>query len=235
MAQIPCRTCVECALYSARHNRVGIRCGVPRNTRRSAQSRSGGRIKYVVPGILSRGDEELDEDTPPGDDFLAKLCVDWENAASPARGADGRVVLARVGIVCDAKTGALAKMLTPFKMFVGGPVGSGQQFYSWIHIDDIAEMFCFALHTPAASGPMNVTAPNPLTNKDFGKVIGKVLGRPSFFWTPGFLIKLGLGEGAQLVLTGQRVLPKRAIAWGFKFAHPDLAEALAHLLGRKAG
>jgi uncharacterized protein (TIGR01777 family) len=226
---------VECALYSARHNRVGIRCGVPRNTRRSAQSRSGGRIKYVVPGILSRGDEELDEDTPPGDDFLAKLCVDWENAASPARGADGRVVLARVGIVCDAKTGALAKMLTPFKMFVGGPVGSGQQFYSWIHIDDIAEMFCFALHTPAASGPMNVTAPNPLTNKDFGKVIGKVLGRPSFFWTPGFLIKLGLGEGAQLVLTGQRVLPKRAIAWGFKFAHPDLAEALAHLLGRKAG
>jgi len=176
------------------------------------------------------GDEEVDEDSPPGDDFLASICIDWENAAAPARDIGARLVVVRVGFVLDAKEGGLQKMLTPFKLFVGGPMGSGRQYLSWIHIDDIAEMFRFAIDTPALSGPINGTAPNPRTNKAFGKVLGKVLHRPSFFWTPEFLLRLGLGEKAQLVVTGQRVLPKRALQHGFRFAHPDLEEALRNLL-----
>lgn len=180
------------------------------------------------------GDEELTEDAPPGADFLAGICVDWENAAKHAQETGARLAIVRTGVVLEPKTGALAKMLTPFKLFVGGPLGSGKQYYSWIHIDDIANLFVFALETPAAIGPINGTSPNPATNKELGKMLGRQLGRPSFIGAPGFLLKLALGEKADLVLTGQRVRPKRALDLGFQFAHPELPEALAHLLTKPA-
>lgn len=177
-------------------------------------------------------DDELDEDAPPGNDLLASICVDWENAALPAREAGARLVIARIGVVLDVKSGALAKLLRPFKFCVGGPIGTGKQYLSWIHIDDIAELLCFALAEPAASGPMNVTAPAPLANKQFGKVLGKVLQRPAWMWTPGLMLRIVLGESAHLVLTGQRVLPKRALQWGFRFAYPELEPALVQLLSK---
>jgi uncharacterized protein (TIGR01777 family) len=205
---------------------------VRRNPRQSDGSAkvlvNASAIGYYGP----HGDEEIDEDAPAGSDLLGSICTDWENAARPAQDLGARLVLARIGVVLDAKTGALAKMLTPFRMFVGGPLGSGRQYLSWIHATDIAEILCFALRSPAASGPMNVTAPTPLTNKQFAKVLGKALGRPSFMPGPAFMLRLVLGEKAHLVLTGQRVVPKRALAWGFQFKFPDLESALADLLKR---
>ncbi len=154
------------------------------------------------------GEEEITEESPPGSDFLALTCVDWEKAARKAEQAGVRVVLLRVGVVLAKHGGALAKMLTPFKMFVGGPVGSGRQVMSWIHIDDLAGEILFALDHPEVTGPLNGTAPHPVTNKEFSKALGKVLHRPSFMKTPGFMLRVMLGEVAGVITTGQRVLPK---------------------------
>lgn len=144
------------------------------------------------------GDEELDEDSPAGSDFLAQLCVDWEKAALAARDGGVRVALVRIGVVLDKAGGALAKMLTPFKLGVGGPVGSGKQWMSWIHNDDLCDLFVFAAENNAAAGPLNGTAPEPVTNKDFGKALGRALGRPSFMPTPAFALRLMLGEVAEV-------------------------------------
>ncbi len=176
------------------------------------------------------GDEPVDESTPPGDDFLARLCVDWEKATAPAAEAGVRVVLARTGVVLDKQGGALKKMLLPFKMGVGGPVGSGKQFMPWIHYADETGLLAFALDTPAASGPMNLTAPNPITNKEFGKALGRALGRPALIWTPGFALKLLMGEGAEVVLTGAKVLPKKALEWGYQFRFSQIDAALVDVL-----
>jgi uncharacterized protein (TIGR01777 family) len=176
------------------------------------------------------GDEAIDESSPAGSDFLADLCVAWENATETARAAGVRVVLARTGVVLDKRGGALQKMLLPFKLFAGGPVGSGKQFMPWIHHADETGLLAFALDTSAAIGPMNLTAPHPATNKEFGRALGRALGRPAFVWTPGFMLKLLIGPGADVVLTGAKVLPKKALEWGYQFKFPSLDSALVDVL-----
>jgi uncharacterized protein (TIGR01777 family) len=177
------------------------------------------------------GPEPLDESSPPGSDFLASICVDWELATAPAAQAGARVVPVRIGIVLAREGGPLTKMLTPFKLGVGGPIGSGRQYMSWVHIEDIVGLLVFALENPNARGPMNGTAPEPVTNKQFGKTLGKVLGRPAFMWTPGFMLKLVLGGAAELVTTGQNVVPKKALELGYHFKYSKLDLALANILG----
>jgi len=177
-----------------------------------------------------RGDEDLDEDSTSGGDFQSGLCVDWEKAALPAKDAGARLVLIRIGVVMAREGGALTKMLLPFKLCMGGPIGSGKQWLSWIHREDLLGMILLALDNPNANGPMNGTAPQPVTNKEFGKALGRALGRPAFMWTPGFMLKLVMGEGAEMVLTGQKVLPKRAQRWGYSFRFPELDGALTDIL-----
>jgi uncharacterized protein len=176
------------------------------------------------------GDEELTEESLPGDDFLAHLCADWEKAANVATAAGARVMVVRVGVVLDRAGGALAKMLTPFKMFVGGPVGSGRQYVSWIHHHDLIGIILMGLDNPRASGPANGTAPNPATNRQFSKALGRALHRPSFMRTPKLMLRLMLGPVAHVITTGQRVLPKRALALGYQFKFPDLNDALRNVL-----
>jgi uncharacterized protein len=177
-----------------------------------------------------RGDEELTEASPHGSDYLSKLCLDWENAASTAAGQGVRVVLLRTGIVLDPAGGALKQMLPPFKMFVGGPIGSGKQYMSWIHNEDEVGLILFAIDHAEITGPLNATAPNPVTNKQFAQALGKVLGRPSFLPTPAFALRVLLGESAQIVANGQRVLPAKALAAGYRFKFTDIEAALQNLL-----
>jgi uncharacterized protein len=175
-------------------------------------------------------DEELTEDSPPADDFFGKLCADWEKEAREAEKHGVRVALVRVGIVLDREGGALAKLLTPFKLCLGGPVGRGRQYMSWIHHADMVNLFLFALDTPSASGPLNGVAPNPVTNKAFSKALGRALHRPAFFPTPPIMLRLALGGVAQIVATGQRVLPRRPLELGFQYQFPTLDAALADIL-----
>jgi uncharacterized protein (TIGR01777 family) len=175
------------------------------------------------------GAEELSESSPPGTDFLAQLCVDWEKAAQAAA-AGIRTVLIRTGVVLDSEGGALRKMLTPFKLFVGGPIGSGKQYVSWIHHEDMTALLLFALDQAAASGPLNATAPHPVTNKELARAIGRTLHRPSFMPTPGFMLRVVLGPVAGLITKGQRVLPAKALSLGFRFKFPNLDDALRDIL-----
>jgi uncharacterized protein (TIGR01777 family) len=179
------------------------------------------------------GDEELDETATPGSDFLSQLCIDWEQATQPAADAGVRVVRIRTGIVLDAEGGPLRKMLLPFRLFIGGPIGSGRQYMSWIHHADEIGVILLGLDNPQAQGPINATAPEPLTNRDFSHVLGRVLHRPSFMPTPGFMVRLAIGQSAVVVTTGQRVLPRRALELGYRFEFPQLEGALRDLLGRK--
>jgi uncharacterized protein (TIGR01777 family) len=178
-----------------------------------------------------RGGETLTESSGPGGDFLAELAREWEREALAVQGDRTRVVLLRTGIVLDPREGALAKMLAPFRLFAGGPFGSGRQFMSWIHRDDWVSLARWAVETPGARGPLNLTAPGPVTNADFARALGRALKRPAILPAPGFALKLALGEmAAPLLLYSQRVVPARALEGGFRFAHPDLDEALADLL-----
>jgi uncharacterized protein (TIGR01777 family) len=176
------------------------------------------------------GDEILDESSPPGDDFLAGACVDWEKAARAAEPHGVRVVVVRVGLVLDKEGGALKQMLTPFKLGVGGPVGRGRQWVSWIHHADLVGLLLLALDNAAARGPINGTAPNPVTNRDYSKALGRALHRPAFLPTPGFALRLALGQVARLATTGQRVLPRQAQALGYTFRFPTIDAALADIL-----
>jgi hypothetical protein len=178
-----------------------------------------------------RGGEPLAENAGPGRDFLAELAVQWEQEALAARSERTRVVLLRTGIVLDPSEGALAKMVTPFRLFAGGPFGSGRQFMSWIHRDDWVSLARWAVETPGVGGPLNLTAPNPVTNAEFARALGRALHRPAAVPAPGFALTLMLGEMAgPLLLYSQRVMPAKALESGFRFAHPDLDEALADLL-----
>lgn len=173
-----------------------------------------------------RGDEPATERTAPGSDFLADVCRDWEGVASQASEVS-RVVLVRTGLVLAREGGALPQLALPFRFFVGGPVGTGQQFLSWIHVQDWVAMVRWALATPAIAGPLNVTAPGPVTNEEFSRTLGRVLGRPSWLKAPAFALRLALGEMADaLVLGGQRVLPDIAREHGFTFRYPTLEPAL---------
>jgi uncharacterized protein (TIGR01777 family) len=195
---------------------------------------SSGQPKVLVNasaiGIYGpRGDEEITEESPPAHDFLAELCVEWEKAARVVESAGIRSVQVRVGVVLDRNGGALAKLLIPFKMFVGGPVGSGKQWMAWIHHSDLVGLFLLALDQSEARGSLNGTGPHPVTNKEFSRALGKALHRPSFVWTPAFALRLGLGEAATIVTTGQRVVPKKALALGYSFKYPTIEAALAEI------
>jgi uncharacterized protein (TIGR01777 family) len=174
-----------------------------------------------------RDDTALTEEASAGDDFLADLCRAWEEEASRASRLGVRVVTPRVGIVLGQGGGALPLMLTPFRLGLGGPIGSGRQWMSWIHIEDVVELIQHAIRTPDVQGPMNATAPNPVRNSTFSKTLGRVLHRPAILPTPIFGLKLLYGEFASVLATGQRVLPERALATGYDFRFPDLEEALA--------
>jgi len=171
-------------------------------------------------------DEELTESSPAGDDFLARLAYDWEQEALLAKNKGATVVLTRFGIVLGKNGGALGLMFPLFKYFLGGPLGSGQQWFSWVHIHDLAEAFIFLLNHKEISGAVNLCSPNPVRNKELGKSIGKILRRPSFMPAPGFIINLFLGEFGSVLLKGQRVVPRRLLDAGFKFHYPDIKEAL---------
>jgi uncharacterized protein (TIGR01777 family) len=176
------------------------------------------------------GDEELDEESPPGNDFLARLAVEWEAEALKAQGKGARVVITRLGIVLGENGGALGQMIPLFKRFIGGPIGSGQQWFSWIHIKDLAEAFAFLIKHPEILGPVNVCSPNPVKNKELAKALGRVLHRPSFMPAPGFMIRMVLGEFGSVILEGQRVLPRKLLQKGFTFQYPDIDKALRSII-----
>jgi hypothetical protein len=171
-------------------------------------------------------DEELTENMPAGNDFLARLAHDWEQEALRAKEKGARIVITRFGIVLGKNGGALGQMIPLFKFFLGGPLGSGKQWFSWVHMQDLAEAFGFLLQQPEISGAVNLCSPQPVRNADLGKAIGRVLHRPSFMPAPGFMIKLILGEFGSVLLEGQRVIPRRLLDAGFKFKYADIEEAL---------
>ena len=177
-----------------------------------------------------RGDELLDESSPPADDFLARVCQEWEAAASPLTELGVRLVQLRIGIVLGPDGGALGQMLGPFQMFIGGPIGSGRQWLSWIHRDDLVGIVAYALTHAGVSGVLNGTAPHPVEMATFCQVLGQVLARPSWLPVPGAALSLLLGEAAQIVLTGQRVAPKRTREQGYQFQYPTLKPALQEIL-----
>jgi uncharacterized protein (TIGR01777 family) len=179
-----------------------------------------------------RGDERLTEDSPPGEGFLAEVVQEWEAAAEPARAAGIRVVNLRFGIVQSAKGGALRTQLPLFRLGLGGRVGSGRQYVSWVAIDDVVRAIEHALGSERLSGPANVTAPDPVTNAEYARALGRVLHRPALLPAPGPAVRLVLGEFGGEVLDGQRVMPARLLADGFGFAYPELEAALRHVLSR---
>ncbi len=180
-----------------------------------------------------RGDEVLDEQSSPGDNFLASVAKEWEDATSPASEAGIRVVCTRFGVILSPKGGALAKMLTPFRLGAGGNVGSGKQYWSWIALDDVVGAVHHALMTEELRGPVNVVAPEPLTNAEFTKVLGKVLHRPTILPVPAPAARLALGQMAdELLLASARVEPARLRESGYEYRYPELEQALRHLLGR---
>jgi len=187
---------------------------------------SGSAVGYYGP----LGDEIATEDRAPGTDFLANVCVTWEQEAARASSSRTRVVMIRTGLVLERDGGALPQMLPPFRFGVGGPVGSGRQYWPWIHRQDWIDLVRFAIRTTSASGPINVTAPNPVTNADFARALGRALHRPSLLPAPGFALKLLLGEMADaLLLSGQRAVPAKAEHLGYQFAFTDVDAALRRI------
>ena len=176
----------------------------------------------------SRGDELLSEESAPGDDFLARLCVDWEAAA---QGAGVRTVTLRTGVVLAREGGALAKLLLPFKLGAGGPIGRGRQYMPWIHRDDIVGLILHAIDTPSLEGPLNGVAPAPVTNAAFGKALGAALRRPALMPTPPIALRLLLGERAGVLVASQRVSADRARESGYAFRHAEIGGALRDLVG----
>jgi uncharacterized protein (TIGR01777 family) len=183
---------------------------------------SASAVGYYGP----RGDELITEDSPPGDDFLSAVCRAWEEEAKKAERLGLRVVRLRTGVVLGSGGGALTKMAQPFKFFVGGPLGSGRQWMSWIQLEDHVRLILQLIDNAQANGPVNATAPNPVRNKEFCQTLGKVLRRPCWAPVPGFALRLALGEMAEMLLTGQRVMPAAAQKLGFQFRYPNLEEAL---------
>ena len=173
-----------------------------------------------------RGDEAVVEDTKPGNDFVSRVCIEWEEEAQKAESFGVRVVCLRTGIVLGKGGGALAKMLLPFKLFIGGPLGTGRQWVSWIQLEDEVGLIVHLLQMEDAEGAVNATAPTPVTMKELSQALGKALHRPSWAPVPTFALRLLVGEMADVLVTGQRVLPAKAQQVGYLFQYPDLTEAL---------
>ncbi len=179
-----------------------------------------------------RGESLVDESTAAGDDFGAEVVTEWERAADEIGGTGVRLVIVRTGLVLDPSSGLLKQLLTPFKLGVGGPVAGGGQYMSWIHIDDEIGILLWALGNEGVSGVINATAPNPVTNRELSKTLGRVLGRPAAVPVPGFALNLRYGrEFAETVRGGQRVMPRRTLDLGYEFEQPELEPALRDLLG----
>jgi uncharacterized protein (TIGR01777 family) len=179
----------------------------------------------------THGSEALTEESPPGSDFLASVCTAWEAAAMKAAWMT-RVVLLRTGLPLAASGGALPRLVLPFRLFAGGPLGPGEQYWSWIHLQDWIRMVRWAIDRPEVKGPLNATAPSPVTNREMASALGRALHRPAFVPAPAFAIRLVLGEMADaLVLSGQRVLPAKATRAGFEFHFPDVDSALQQIYG----
>lgn len=190
---------------------------------------SGSAVGYYGP----LGDEIVTEEHRVGSDFLAQVCAAWEAEAASADSARTRVVCLRTGLVLDARAGALPRMQLPFRFGAGGPLGSGRQYWPWIHLHDWVALVRFVIGTPAATGPLNLTAPNPVTNAAFTKALGRAMRRPAFMPAPAFALRLVLGEMADaLLLSGQRAVPAKAERLGFVFAYRHVGDALQSLLER---
>jgi uncharacterized protein (TIGR01777 family) len=179
----------------------------------------------------ARGEEPIDEEAPPGDDFLARVCVEWEAEAERAAALGTRVAVLRTGVVLDASGGALAAMLPAFRLGLGGPVAGGRQYVPWIHAEDVVGMYVAALAREEWSGPLNATAPSPATNRELSRALGRALRRPASLPIPAAVLRARYGEMAQVVTTGVRAVPARALVLGYEFRHPDLDGALRAALG----
>jgi uncharacterized protein (TIGR01777 family) len=202
----------------------GLVAAISRASKPPAVLVSGSAVGYYGP----LGDEPAVETTPPGSDFLAQVCQQWEAEASRAASATTRVACIRTGLALERDGGALPQMLPPFKFGVGGPVGSGRQYWCWIHRDDWVDLVRWTIATAAVSGPVNATAPEPVRNAEFARALGRALHRPSFMPAPPFALRLMLGEMADaLLLSGQRAIPAKARALGFSFKYARLDDALA--------
>ncbi|WP_136255897.1 TIGR01777 family oxidoreductase [Onishia niordana] len=198
---------------------------------------AGAAPKVMISGSAmgyygDQGDTRVSEDTPPHDEFAHRLCEQWEREAQAAEAHGVRVVRVRTGLVLEKNGGTLAKMLTPFKLGLGGPFGSGRQFMPWIHRDDMVALLEFLLEREDLSGPFNASAPHPVTNAEFTSTLAKHLHRPAFMAVPSFVLKAGLGEMANLLLTGADMRPVRLEDAGFSFAYPTLDQALTAILSR---
>jgi len=187
---------------------------------------SGSAIGYYG----AHGEEPLDEDAPAGNDFLAETCVAWEAEAERASALGMRVVRVRTGVVLNREGGALKKMLLPFRLGIGGPVAGGSQYMSWIHLEDLLGMIRTALADERWSGPINATAPEPVTNRDFSHALAHALHRPSLLPVPGIALQLLYGEMSEVVTTGARVMPAKPLVLGYRFRHPELLQALRSAL-----
>ena len=177
-------------------------------------------------------DELIDEEFPAGDDYLARVCADWEAASAAVEDQGVRRVIIRTGLLFTVQGGVFTRLQFPFKLFAGGPMGSGNQYYSWIHKQDGIAAIRFLIGNKQAQGAFNLTAPNPVTSREFSQTLGKVMGRPSVIPVPGFAMKMTLGEVSMTALEGQRVIPKRLLELGFKFKYPDLEDALLEIVNQ---
>jgi uncharacterized protein len=205
-----------------------LAAAIGRSTRPPAVLVSGSAVGYYGP----LGDQVATEETPAGSDFLARVCIEWEAEAQRAASNRTRIVCLRTGLVLEKDGGALPKMLPPFKLFAGGPVGSGRQYWPWIHRADWIGLVRFALATDACAGAVNATAPNPVPNAVFARSLGRVLGRPAVMPAPAFALRLMLGDMADaLLLSGQRAVPASAQRHGFTFRFPLLDDALRAVFG----
>jgi len=194
---------------------------------------SSSAVGYYGPGDMTELGE-LGEDAPAGDDFLAGVCVEWERALDPARESSSSTACVRIGVVLGSDGGALQRMKLPFRLGLGGPMGSGRQPFPWVHVTDLCRLFLFLLENPELEGAFNGVAPGCVDQRTFARTLGQVLHRPAFAPMPGLVLRVLLGGVAEVLLTGQNAVPKRALEAGFVFEHPELFGALGTLVGEHA-
>ena len=223
----------EAAKREIRDSRVlGTRSLVEGMRALSPEARPSTFVSQSATGFYgARGEELLDERAGPGSDFLAQVVTNWEREAAAAEGL-ARVALTRTGVVLSPRSGALAEMIGPFRLGLGGPAAGGRQFVSWIHIDDVVGGILHCLDVESLRGPVNLTAPAPVTNGELSKALGRALRRPAVVPVPGFALRLAYGEMSTVVTTGHRVIPERLLEAGYRFRHPDLDAALRDVLRR---